>query len=589
MKDMGAERAGDGFDREVDLLVLGAGPAGMAAALFADIAGLKVVLAEKSGQVGGTAATSAGTLWIPGNSQSRRAGMQDDPADAARYMDRLISVGGERNRRLRRAYLESAVPAIDHLEANTEVKFVACGRHPDYRDEPGAAVSGRAIVPQMFDGRLLGRAFEQVRPPIPEFLVFGGMMVGKDDIPRLVGRFRSLGNFSHSARIFLRYLTDRLQFSRGTRLTMGNALVARMFYSLRRRGVELLLDSPVRRLIGNAEGIAGAELATPAGPVRIRARRGVILATGGFAHAEDYRRRFMPAPVPVHSLACASDQGDGMRLAEALGARIVPEDNGRGGFWTPVSVLRRPDGSEGLFPHLSLDRAKPGLIAVNSAGRRFVNEANSYHDFVEAMYDAESGEGQGAGGAIPAWLICDSGFVRRYGLGAIYPGSRKLERWERSGYLATAPSAEALARKIGVDPAGLADTLRRYNAAAAAGTDPEFGKGSTELNRFNGDPAVTPNPCLAPIGPGPLHALRVWPAEIACSTGLSTDEDARVITPEGRPIPGLFACGNDMASVMADSYPGPGTTLGPAVVFAYRAVECAIRGRNETGARVGAV
>ncbi len=567
-----ADMAGGTEGQEtVDLLVIGAGPAGMAAAIFARLKGLDVRLVEKTDKVGGTGATSAGTLWIPENSQGKAAGERDSISEAAAYLDSLIATHTPRTRRQRAAYLESGVEAIDFLQANTEVKFLPCGVHPDYHARPGAAVSGRAIVPAPFDGRVLGRDFERVRPPIPEFIVFGGMMVGKMDIPRLVGRFRSPGNFLYAAGLFLRYLTDRLRFSRGTRLVMGNALVARMLHSLLTLGVRPEFGTALDRLVVADGRVTGAEVSGPDGTRRISARRGVVLATGGFAHNEGYRKRLMPEPTPAFSLASEADRGDGVAAAEALGARIDPTENGSGGFWTPVSVTRRPDGSRGLFPHLSLDRAKPGLIAVNRAGRRFCNEADSYHDFVEAMYRS------GNGAAIPAWLICDAGFIRKYGLGHIHPGTRNLERHVASGYLVRGDSPEALAAALGIDADGFRATLERYNEQAARGVDEDFDKGHSALNRFNGDPAVGPNPCLAPIGPGELYAMEVWPAEIACSAGLSTDEDARVVDADERPIPGLFACGNDMASVMADSYPGPGTTLGPAVVFAWRAVNAALR------------
>lgn len=558
--------------RTVDLLVIGAGPAGMAAAIFAKLKGLDVLLVEKTGQIGGTAATSAGTLWIPENSQGRATGETDSIPEAAAYLDSLIATHTPRTRRQRAAYLATGVEAIDFLQANTEVKFLPCGVHPDYHARAGAAVRGRAIVPAPFDGRVLGREFERVRPPIPEFMVFGGMMVGKMDIPRLLGRFRSPGNFAYSARLVLRYLTDRMRFSRGTRLVMGNALVGRMYQSLLKLGVHPLFDTRLGELVVTEGRVTGATITGPDGAVRVVARRGVVLATGGFAHNGAYRKRLMPQPTPAYSLANVANRGEGVAAGEALGARISADENGSGGFWTPVSVTRRPDGSTGLFPHLSLDRAKPGLIAVNRAGRRFCNEADSYHDFVEAMYRA--------GPSIPAWLICDAGFVRRYGLGHIYPGTRDLRAHERSGYLVRAGSPEALAAKLGLDPAALRATLARYNTHAARGEDPDFHKGHSALNRFNGDPEVTPNPCLAPIALDDLCAMEVWPAEIACSAGLSTDEDARVVDADERPIPGLFACGNDMASVMADSYPGPGTTLGPAVVFAYRAVKAALGNRG---------
>ncbi len=576
--------SGEPCEREVDYLVAGAGPGGMTTALVGALEGMDVLLCEKSGQVGGTGSTSAGTLWIPGNQQSREAGFDDTAEKAEIYMDALI--GGDTNRTLRTAYLATGPEAITYLMTRTDVQFVPCGLHPDYQpNRPGAATTGRALVPGRFDGRLLGADFERVRPPIPEFMVFGGMMVGKDDIPRLVGRFRTASNFVYSMGLFARYLRDRLSYSRGTRVVMGNALVARLYYSLRKAKVPVLFDTCLVELMQDDSGaVVGAILNSGGQLLRIRARKGVVLATGGYAHNKSFRDAFMPQPIPTRSLAAASDTGDGMEIGVRIGARVASEEHGSGAFWTPVSVTRRGDGTKGLFPHLSLDRAKPGLIAVNKAGRRFVNEGNSYHDFVEAMFEANK-----LSPTIPAYLICETAFIQKYGLGAIYPGTRTLSRFEASGYIVTAPSLGDLARKAGIDADGLAATVARHNEFARTGRDLDFGKGETELNRFNGDAANKPNPCLAPISTGPFCALEVWPAEIACSTGLSTDENARVLKPDGLPIAGLYACGNDMASIMAGTYPGPGTTLGPAIAFGYRAALHAAHsgvGHGRTGAAV---
>lgn len=561
--------------REVDLLVVGAGPAGMAAALVAAIEGLDVLLAEKSDQVGGTGATSAGTLWIPGNHQSRAAGFTDSAEQAEIYLDALI--GAEANRELIATYLQTGPQAIDYLEANTDVRFLPCGIHPDYRSNMrGAAVSGRAIVPRAFDGRLLGADFRRLRAPIPEYLLLGGMMVGKEDIPRLIGRFRSLSNFVHSLKLFARYFADRLRFPRGTRVTMGNALVGRLFYSLRRRQVPVLFDAAIVDLIGDRAGVTGARLDVGGGELTVKTRKGVVLATGGYAHNKRFRETFMPQPTPEHSLSIAGNSGDGVALGERLGAALFPERS-TSGLWTPASVVRRPDGSEGLYPHFSLDRAKPGLIAVNAAGRRFVNEACSYHDFVLAMFESHK-----TASSIPAWLICDAPFIAKYGFGAVHPGAGNLKRLARSGYLLSADSLDVLAGRIGVDAAELKRSVARHNGFAETGIDIDFGKGETELNRFNGDAGHAPNPCIGKLATPPFYAVAVWPADIAVSTGLATDADARVLSADGAPIPGLYACGNDMASVMGGSYPGPGTTLGPAIVFAWRAAMHA-RGARSTG------
>jgi succinate dehydrogenase/fumarate reductase flavoprotein subunit len=567
----------EGWDREVDLLVAGAGPGGMTAALVAALEGLDVLICEKSEQVGGTGATSAGTLWIPGNGTSREAGFDDSADDAGAYLDALIGDGGGDVRR--EAYLADGPRVIDDLVARTELRFVACGRHPDYRNNlPGAALSGRAIIPDAFDGRRLGRDFRRVRPPIDEFMLFGGMMVGKVDIGRLLGRYRSLGNLAHSVGLVLRYLLDRLRHARGTRLVMGNALVAQLFLSLKNNRVPVLFGTALDDLVSEDGRVTGAVVKAASGPIRVRVRGGVVLATGGLAHNEKYRQAFMPKPAPAHSMAVAEDTGDGLEIGERIGARLDTDRAGSGGLWSPVSLTRRGDGSTGMYPHLVLDRAKPGLIAVNGAGRRFVNEGVSYHDFVEAMYRSNE-----VAPTIPAHLICDSEFVRRYGIGAIHPGTRNLAPFERSGYATCADSLEALAEKLGIDAAALADTVARHNRFAADGSDPDFGKGDTELNRFNGDPQHVPNPCLGSIAVAPFVAVDVWPADLGCTAGLATNADAQVLDHEDQPIGGLYACGNDMGSIMAGTYPGPGTTLGPAMVFGYRAAMHAARARLEQG------
>jgi len=550
--------------REVDLLVAGGGPAGMAAALVASLEGLDVLLCEKSDQVGGTGSTSAGTLWIPDNSQSKAAGFNDSAAQADAYLSGLL--GENTHRELRDAYLQTGPAAIDYLSARTDVQFLPCGMHPDYRSNmAGAAIAGRAIVPVPFDGRLLGDDFRRVRAPILEFMLFGGMMVGKADLAPLTGRFQSVKNFIYSVKLFARYLVDRLRYPRGTRLMMGNALVARLFFSLRKRGVPILFDAAIEELIGDRNGVTGARLKVGDENIVVKARKEVVLATGGYAHNERFRENFMPQPVPRYSLSFEGNRGDGVALGERLGAALAHKA-GASGLWAPVSITTRPDSSKGLFPHLVLDRAKPGLIAVNSAGRRFVNEAASYHDFVLAMF-----ESQATVPSIPAYLVCDAAFLRQYGLGIVYPGHRNPRKFVDNGYLASAQTLDELAGRIGVDSAALRETVARTNRFAETGLDIDFGKGETELNRFNGDAQHQPNPCLGPIGAPPFYAVAVWPADIAVSSGLATDADARVLDTAGKAIPGLYACGNDMASVMAGSYPGPGTTLGPAIVFAYRA------------------
>jgi succinate dehydrogenase/fumarate reductase flavoprotein subunit len=551
------------WDREVDLIVLGAGAGGMTSALVASLEGLTPLIVEKSRQVGGTASTSAGSIWIPGNRQSREAGFDASAEAADVYLERLSGRRDESG--LRQVYLSTGPQVVDYLRAKSDVRFNPCGKHPDYRDLEGAAVSGRALVPENFDGRLLGRDFERVRPPIPEFMVLGGMMAGKEDIPKLLGRFKSLGNFVYSGKLFARYVFDRMRYSRGTRVVMGNALVARLLYSLKKRNVEIVYEATVTELMRDGETVIGAVVRQGSKRFSVRARKGVVIATGGYGHNRQLRKQFMPLPTPQHSVASESNTGDGITLGMKYGGSVKPEEHGDGAFWTPVSITRRADGSKGLYPHLSLDRAKPGLIAINSAGKRFVNEAASYHDFVQGMYASNT-----TSKTIPAYLVCETGFITRYGLGDIYPGTKNFADVVSSGYLVVASTLDDLAEKLGIEATTLKKTIERYNRFARDGKDLDFGKGDTELNRFNGDPKVKPNPCLAELRNGPFAAMAVYPAEIATSTGLRTNGDGQVLNESNQVINGLYACGNDMASVMLGTYPGPGTTLGPALTFGYR-------------------
>jgi succinate dehydrogenase/fumarate reductase flavoprotein subunit len=549
-------------ETEVDVLVIGAGAAGMTAALVSAIEGLDVLLCEKSAQVGGTSATSAGTIWVPGTRLARQAGFTDTIADAKRYLDAVI--GPARDNR-REVYLASAPEVVDYLDQHTDVKFTPYARHPDYlANRPGATLGGRPLAPLAFDGRLLGADFDLVRPPIGEFMALGGMMVGRDDIDPLARPFASPTSFFTAAALLWRHARDRLRYRRGTRLVMGNALVARLLISLRRRNVPIRVNACLQELVIAENRACAAVLSIDGKICRVAARRGIVLATGGFGGSVDRLNEYVRPPL-AHAVAFAGASGDGMRIARAAGAP-VEEDHASPAFWTPVSDTRWLAQGCGAFPHLSLDRAKPGLIAVNAAGSRFVDEAVSYHEFVLGMHRSHA-----TVSTIPAWLVCDRKFIKKYGIGRVPPARRRLRRYVARGYLVEAASLDELAGRIGVDAAGLRETVQRHNRFAATGEDEELGKGSTEIDRHNGDARHTPNPCLGPIATPPFYALGVYPSTLGSSIGLRADADGRVLNATGEPMAGLFACGNDMASIMRGHYPGPGITLGPALVFAYRA------------------
>ena len=553
--------------KEADLVVIGAGAGGMTAALAGALHNMEVLLCEATGQVGGTTATSAGTIWVPGNTPSREAGYADSVEEAMRYLDGLVP-SGER-RALREAYFTSGPAIIDEIMRRTQVKFIAAGPHPDYLDRPGSRIAGRAMASMPYDGRLLGADFARIRAPMKEFMVLGGMMVGKADIGHLVGRFRSWASFRHAAGLVLRYAADRLKYARGTRLVMGNALVARLYASLKDARVKVAFEVPLHELIVQGGRVRGVRLKRADGTVaEVIARRGVVLAAGGIGHHPQLRKEFMrPGQDGWPSLLCESDQGGGVAAARSAGAAIAAVPGMAGVLYQPVSVTRDRKGQpNGIFPHIFLDRAKPGFIAVDSTGRRFTNEGHSYHYFSDDMARRHA-----AVPAVPAWAICDAAFIRRYGLGMVYPGTTDLRPHAESGYLVCAGTIEALAHKIGVDAAALAETVGRNNEFARTGIDADFGKGSTEVSRFNGDPDHKPNPCLGPIATAPFCAMQLWPADAAADTGLATDEHARVLSGSGTPIAGLYACGGDMASIMCGTYPAPGATIGPAMVFGWRA------------------
>ncbi|MSQ18284.1 MAG: FAD-dependent oxidoreductase [Betaproteobacteria bacterium] len=553
------------WDEEVDVVVVGGGCGGMSAALACSILGLSVVLCEKTDQVGGTTSTSAGTIWIPLTKAALAGDQADSREQVERYLAGLIP-NATISARLR-AFLDAGPKMLDFFALHTAaLRFLLVARHPDYRfDVPGATVGGRALIPPVFDGRLLGKDFDRVRPPIREFMPLGGMMVGKDDIAPLLHPLASVSAFRHACTLLFRYASDRLRYRRGTRLVMGNALVARLLHSLRQRQVPIRFEASLDELVMEQGRVIGLTVKQSDGPRTLRARKGVVLATGGFGGSAALRAQYLPQPPAEATAGFTGNTADAIRLAVKSGAAI-DTNHVTPTFWVPVSVMKRSDGTTARYPHIVLDRAKPGLIAIDGTGKRFTNEADSYHDFVLAMY-ANYEQTQ----SLATHLICDARFLRDYGLGLIYPKTRDLDPYLAMGYLKCGKTLEDLAHAIAVDGSALVRTVARYNEHAARGDDPDFGKGASILNRHNGDPTVKPNPCVRPIGAGPYYAVSVFPSDLSTSVGLSADEHARVLDEKGAPLTGLYVCGADMSSVMQGAYPGPGTTLGPAMTFAYLA------------------
>jgi len=448
---------------------------------------------------------------------------------------------------------------------HTQAQLAARAYSPDYYpDRDGAALGGRSLDPLPFDGRTLGRHFRVLRDPLPEFMVLGGMMVTLTDVKHLLAATRSVRSCWEGVKLVLRYAGDRLRgYHRGTRLVLGNALAARLFRSLLDRGIAYQLNTALQSLRVEDGRVTGAVVAHQGKPRRIRVKKGVVIATGGFPWNRDMRARWYPRPTGPWSMAPSGNAGEGIIIAQAAGA-AMGSGHASPAFWAPVSILQRPDGSQLRYPHLVWDRAKPGLMAVNAAGQRFVNESTSYHEFVHAMYQTHAQTS-----AIPAYLLCDSVFMEKWGLGLALPGGRPREHLVRAGYLVRADTLDALAQALDIPMDALRASVRQFNHAADTGEDVPFGKGGTAYNRYLGDADHQPNPCLGPLRTAPFYAVKVYAGDIGTACGIRCNPQAQALTADGAVIPGLYVVGNDMQSVMGGRYPAPGITLGPGLTFGW--------------------
>ena len=560
---------------ECDVLVIGSGASGMSAAVTAAKHGLKVLIVEKEPKFGGTTARSGGWLWIPGTSLAKAWGINEAPELARTYLRHEAgnSFDGERVD----AFIENGPKAVDFFLANTALRFDMPLVFPDYHAEaPGGTQGGRSMVARPFDGRELGSNISNLGAALPELTVFGMMLGSGKEIVHFMRATRSVQSAIYVAKRLSKHFLQVVRYGRGMMLTNGNALAGRLAKSAFDLNIPLWLSSPAKELITQNGQVRGAVIQHEGRNVSVTARRGVVLACGGFPHDIARRKALFPhAPSGTehYSPGPTGNTGDGLRLGESVGGR-VDTSLPNAAAWVPVSITTRKDGSKGVMPHF-IDRAKPGVIAVTADGKRFTNEGSSYHDFVQAMTAACAGRD------VSAYLICDHQTLRKYGLGAVAPFPLPISKHLRSGYLVKGSSIRDLAGKIGVDPTQLEATVKEVNVYAREGKDPFFGKGTKAYNRYQGDALNAPNPCLKPLEKAPYYAIKLVIGDLGTYAGLATNKFSQVLDNERSPIPGLYAVGNDIASIMGGNYPGAGITLGPALTFGH------IAGCHLAGAATG--
>jgi 3-oxosteroid 1-dehydrogenase len=537
---------------EFDIVVAGSGAAGMTAALTAARRGASVVVLEKTGAFGGSTARSGGGIWAPGNAVLRGAGVADTPEMARGYLAHVA--GDSVPEELRCALLEHCPAMLDLVLATTPLRFAWVPGYADYYPEaPGGLAGGRSIEPVPFDGTVLGGELTRLNPP--SMPVPDGVAITQADY-----RWLSLGPRHPRAILASVKVAGRLARSRLLRhrvLSLGQALAAGLRAGLLASGVPVWFNSALTGLVTTDGRVTGVHAVRDGKPVLIRARRGILIATGGFEHNEQMRRRYQRTPIGTDwTSGAAGNTGDGIVAGQELGAATGLMDDA---WWGPSIPLPRG-------PYFCLaERSLPGCVLVNGAGRRFVNESAPYVDAVHAMYEGDTPENP----HIPAWLVFDQRYRDRYVFAGLPPRRPLPRRWYAAGTAFRAPDLGALGAAIGVDPGALAQTVARFNEFALGGHDEEFRRGDSAYDRYYGDPRCRPNPNLAPLAATPFYAVKIVPGDLGTKGGLRTDGRARVLRPDGTPIPGLYAAGNASASVMGHSYAGAGATIGPAMTFGY--------------------
>ncbi len=539
-------------------MVVGAGGAGMSAALAAASRGLDTVLIEKSAYFGGNTARSGGGVWIPGNYALKAAKQVDDgDLEAARtYLDTIV---GDTVPKVRRdTYLDRGPEVLDFIKETTPLRFVWVPEYADYLPEqPGGRPRGRSVEAVPMDARFLGKELDRLHPAYTK--APANLIVMQRDYRKLSLGLRTIKGPLIMLKVMLMRLVSLVL---GRKMfAMGNAIAIGLRKGLVDAGVPVHYETDLSDLLVEGGRVVGVVVTRDGVRTEVRARRGVILGSGGFEHSQQLREKFLPQPTSSEwSTGAPSNTGGGLLAGTAAGAATDLLDDA---WWGPTIPL------PGRAWFCLAERNLPGSIMVNSAGQRFMNEALPY---VEATHEIYKGEATGVS-HVPSYLVFDQTYRNRYLFAGVAGRQPFPGRWYKEGVVTRADSLSALAEKVGLPEGSLEATVERFNGFARTGVDEDYHRGESAYDKYYSDPKVKPNCSLAPLEKGPFYAVKIVPGDLGTKGGLVTDEKARVLREDGSVIGGLYAAGNVSSAVMGNTYPGPGGTIGPALVFGYLAAE----------------